>query len=87
MNANLTIDLMVAKAEHPRLLRQLENARRVAEAESSTPPRAGILRGLGRWLRAGIIRPRRRPIGSGTAAITGAAAVVHATGEAALPPT
>ena len=85
MNANLTIDLMVAKAEQPRLLRQLEHARRVAEAESSTPPRAGILRGLGRWLGAGIARPRRRAIGARPAAAR-AVAVVRAAGEAALPP-
>ena len=86
MNTNLTIYLMAAEAEQPLLLRQLEHARRAVEAESSTPPRAGILRAWGRWLGAGIARPQRRPIGARTAAAAHTAAVVRAVGEAALPP-
>ena len=75
MNTSLTLYLMVAKAEQPHLLRQLELVRRVAEAESSAQPRAGILRAVGRWLGAGIARPRQRLVGAGPAAAARAAAV------------
>ncbi len=80
MSASLTVYSMAATAEQPHLLRQLEHASRVAEAESSAPPRAGLLRAEGRWLGAAIAHPWRCLIGSRPAAAARAAPVVRETG-------
>ena len=79
MSIGLTISRMAAEAERPLRLRQLEHARRVAEAESGAPPRAGVLRSGGRWLGAGFAGPWQRPIGARPVA-AGAAAVVREAG-------
>ena len=80
MSASLTVYTMAAEAEQPHRLRQLEHARRVAEAEASAPPRTGILHAAGRWLGAGIARSWQRPIGARSPAAARAAAVGREAG-------
>ncbi len=86
MSARLTVYWIAAEAEQPDLLRRLEHARRVAEAESSAPPRAGIRRTARQWLGAGAAGDGRRRITAGPAATARPAATVRAAGEAVLPP-
>ena len=75
MSPHLTVYSMAAAAERPLLLRQIEHARRVAEAESGTPAGAGCRHAAGRRLGAGIARSRKRLIGLRPAAAARAAAV------------